>query len=216
MTGRWGRLAVRGAIAVVAVLALHNLIGWATAKSEASGNMPLMLGLLALLLFSYALLMAVPFAPGIEIGISLLVLHGAEIAPFVYLATVSGLMLSFLVGRFMPHAWLHSFFRDLHLSAACSLLDRIAPLDSQARLDLLRERLPNWLGPTLGHARYVMLAALLNLPGNGLIGGGGGLAFVAGFSRLFRPTATLATVALAVLPMPLLVWLYGSGVLERH
>jgi hypothetical protein len=85
------RLAKRIAVIAIAVYVLHRLIGWATSVTEASGSMPLMLGLLALLLLSYALLMAIPFAPGIEIGVSLLVLRGAEIAPFVYGATLGGL-----------------------------------------------------------------------------------------------------------------------------
>lgn len=33
--------------------------------------------------------------------------------------------------------------------------------------------------------RYVALAVLLNIPGNVVIGGGGGIAFAAGMTRLF-------------------------------
>lgn len=207
-------LAIRLAGIVAFVLALHTLIGWVTEVTEGTGNKPLMLGLLSLLLLSYVLLMATPFAPGIEIGISLLILRGAEIAPFVYLATVTGLVLAFLAGRYMPYAWLHAIFYDLRLMSACRLLENTAPLDQEQRLNLLRERLPGWLGPVTGGGRYLMLAVLLNLPGNFVIGGGGGLAFLAGFSRLYGSTATLLTMAAAVLPVPLWVWLYGSDVLS--
>lgn len=207
-------LAIRLFVIVAAVWGLHSLIGWVTEVTENTGNKPLMLGLLSLLLLSYALLMAIPFAPGIEIGISLLVLRGAEIAPFVYAATVTGLALAFLAGRYIPYAWLHAIFYDLRLMSACRLLERSAPLDREQRLNLLRERLPGWIGPLIGGGRYLMLAILLNLPGNFVIGGGGGLAFLAGLSRLYGSTPALLTMAIAVLPVPLWVWLYGSDVLK--
>jgi hypothetical protein len=207
-------LAIRLAVIVAVVWVLHFLIGWVTEITEGTGNKPLMLGLLSLLLLAYALLMATPFAPGIEIGISLLVLRGADIAPFVYAATVAGLSLAFLAGRYMPYAWLHAIFYDLRLMSACRLLERTAPLDRDQRLELLRGRLPGWLGPLIGGGRYLMLAVLLNLPGNFVVGGGGGLAFLAGLSRLYGSTATLAVMAAAVLPVPLWVWLYGSDILK--
>ena len=159
-------------------------------------------------------MLAIPYVPGIEIGISLLVLRGAEVAPFVFSATVLGLTTAFLAGRFLPYAWLHAFFYDMRLMSACRLLEHVAPLDREARLALLGERLPTWLRPLLGSGRYLVLACLLNLPGNALLGGGGGIAFIAGLSRLYGITATLVVMALAVLPVPFGVWLYGSGFLE--
>ena len=209
------RLAKRIAVIAIAVYVLHRLIGWATSVTEASGSMPLMLGLLALLLLTYALLMAIPFAPGIEIGVSLLVLRGAEIAPFVYGATLGGLTLAFLAGRYVPYAWLHGLFWDLRIMSACRLLERLAPLKREERLTLLREHIPGSLQSLTGNGRYLMLAALLNLPGNAILGGGGGLAFIAGLSRVYTTSVTIAVMAAAVLPVPLLVWVYGSGFLER-
>ena len=61
-----------------------------------------------------------------------------------------------------------------------------------------------------GAGRYPLLAALINVPGNAVVGGGGGIALTAGFSRLFRPGWTALTVALAVAPVPLIVWLTGT------
>lgn len=212
----WPRLILRLGVILLAVYLLHLLIDWATAKTEAIGNMPLMLGLLAVVLLTYAILMAIPFAPGIEIGLSLLILKGAAIAPFVFLATVSGLSLAFLAGRFIPYAWLHAILYDLRLMSACALLERIAPLDQQARLSLLKDRLPSWLRPLAGHGRYLLVALLLNLPGNALIGGGGGIAFIAGLSRLYPTGTTLLVMALAVLPVPLAVWLYGGEILRME
>ena len=175
--------------------------------------MPLMLGLLIGLLLAYAVLLAIPFMPGIEVGVSLLLLRGAEIAPFVYVSTVLGLSIAYVVGRSVPYDWLKSFFADLRMRRVCDLLDRLKPLNRAERLAILTERLPIWLQPIVGRMRYLLLALLLNIPGNMVLGGGGGLAFAAGFSRLFRPLPALLTIALAVLPVPLGVWLYGSSIL---
>lgn len=57
--------------------------------------------------------------------------------------------------------------------------------------------------------RYLFLAALINLSGNALVGGGGSILFLAGLSRLFRPFGVALTLALAVLPVPLAIWTFG-------
>jgi len=75
----------------------------------------------------------------------------------------------------------------------------------------LADRAPGWLKPLVGSGRYVLLGVLFNVPGNAFIGGGGGIAFIAGFSRLFRPVWTAFVIVLAVLPVPLTVWLTGSA-----
>lgn len=203
------RLVVRVAFIVAAAWGIHLVMEWATAK--ASAHEGLMLGVLTVLLLSYALLIAVPFVPGVEIGISLLLLEGASIAPFVYSATVLGLLAAFGAGRVLPHRWLHNILADLRLKRACLLVDRLAPMTREERLAHLVGRAPRWLRPIIGPWRYLLLAALLNLPGNSFIGGGGGIAFTAGFSRLFSPGWSSLTVALAVLPVPLTIWISGSS-----
>ena len=87
-------------------------------------------------------------------------------------------------------------------------------MSREERLSHLTERLPQWARPVIGTGRYLLVAVLLNLPGNALIGGGGGIAFIAGFSRLYAPMLTLVTFAVAVLPVPLTVWLWGVEVLQ--
>lgn len=210
----WVRTGLRLAVIGVIAYGVHVLVGHVTAKTEEANSMPMMVGVLSFLLLCYTILMALPFAPGIEIGASLLILQGAKIAPYVYAATLSGLTLAFLAGRFLPYSWLHSICRDLRLRSVCRLLDQIEPLSRQERLDLLRDRLPKWAQPLAGGGKYLLLALLLNLPGNVLIGGGGGLALLAGITRLYSPGWTILTIALSVLPIPLGVWLYGSGFLE--
>ena len=53
----------------------------------------------------------------------------------------------------------------------------------------------------------LVLAVLFNLPGNALIGGGGGIAMMAGMSRLYSFPAYLLLIAVAILPGPILVML---------
>ena len=208
------RLVLRIAVVLLAVYAIHLLLDWAIARADKVGNMPLMIGILGAVLVSYGLLLAIPFVPGIEIGVSLLILRGAEVAPFVYAATVLGLTVAFLAGRFMPYGWLHAIFLDLRMARACALIERLEPMGREERVQHLKHAVPPWLEPVIGVGRYAILAILLNVPGNALLGGGGGIAFAAGFSRLYGSALTLLVMALAVLPIPLAVWLYGAAVLR--
>lgn len=187
----------------------HMVFGWSRTLVETGGAlaelMPAMLlGLLAL----YALLIALPFVPGVEIGLALLMAEGSAIAPWVYLATLLGLTLAFAVGTLIPSAILQRLLSDLRLTGPRRVLERLEPLDGDARLAAFIDAAPRWLGRA-ARFRYLVLALLVNLPGNALLGGGGGILFLAGFSRLFSPTLTIATLALAVAPVPLLVWALG-------
>lgn len=196
------------ALAVI-VVALHSIIvsteEWLT-DSRYSWAMP---GLTLLVLLIYAALIAIPFVPGVEIGLSLLVLSGPDVAPAVWLATTLGLSLAYAAGCGLPYRWLHRVFLDLHLTGACRLLDRFEGLTPDERVRFLRARLPRRLGPHMLRFRYVALALLINVPGNAVIGGGGGIALLTGISGLFRVPATLLTIALATAPVPLAVWLLG-------
>lgn len=169
--------------------------------------------MMVILLVVYAVLIAIPFVPGVEIGLSLLVMEGAWIAPFIYLSTFAGLMLAYAAGELFPYPRLHRALHDLRLHKACRLLEAFHPLPRDQRLAVLRDRAPRWLRPFVSRYRYVLLAALVNLPGNAILGGGGGILFVAGFSRLFTPMGAAITLALAVMPVPLAVWLFGINLL---
>ena len=204
------RLAVKLGFVVLVVFGVLELLEWASEQSEMANSQGAMIGVLAILLVAYAVLIAVPFMPGIEVGVSLLMLKGASIAPLVYAATVLGLLMAYFVGRLMPHAWVQRLFVDLRLRRASDMVAKLEPLSRKDRMALLIAHAPQWLAPVLRSGRYVALAVLLNLPGNALIGGGGGIAFVAGFSRLFRPFVTTVVIMIAVLPIPLAVYLGGS------
>jgi len=207
------RMAFRLAMLVVLVLAINAAVDWAQTLAQNSTVSWAMPGLTLGLVLLYALLIAVPFMPGIEVGISILIMRGPEVAPLVWSGTTLGLTLAYFVGRMIPLTTLRGVFRDLRLLRITDMIDQIAPLSANERLELLSKTLPKRLGRLAIGFRYLTLAILINIPGNALIGGGGGIAFLAGLSKLFHPFTTLLTFALAVAPVPIAVWLFGLQVL---
>lgn len=208
------RILARLALIVVLVWIIKLTIDWVMVRSdELSGDPSAMLWIVILLLLAYGLLIAVPFVPGVEIGISLMMIEGPGVAPYVYLATVIGLAAAYLCGRYLPYDWLHQVFADLRMRRICALLSEIKPLSRERRLALMRGRLPRWASKIAVDGRYLGLALLFNLPGNSVIGGGGGIALMAGISRLFTLRGAVLTIALAVAPVPLAVWYFGIDLL---
>jgi hypothetical protein len=164
----------------------------------------------AIAIFVYIVLMALPFCPGIEVGVALLALGGRDVALLVYLATVVALVLPFVVGWFLPPSALVASLSRLGLRRAAESLRQIGPLDGARRLQLLLGQGSPRLARFLVRHRYIAVAIALNTPGNLVIGDGGGIALAAGFSRLFSPFGFALTVAIAVAPVPIVVLLAGS------
>ncbi len=210
---RAARVLLRIAVILALAFGAVRLLAWVDAQSHGAADNGTYLLILALMLIAYAALIAVPFVPGIEIGLAILMMQGPVAAPAVYLATLTGLMAAYLAGRFLPEAFLRGFFADLGLRGPVSLIDRIAPLSPVERIAMLRERLPGRLAHLALGWRYLILAAVLNVPGNWLLGGGGGIMMVAGLSGLFRPLATAIAIALAVAPVPLAIWAFDLKIL---
>lgn len=173
------------------------------------GNEPEIHRMVMVATLVYLLASAIPFVPGAEIGFALLMMLGVAVAPLVYVSMVLALTLTFLVGRFVPARRVAGFFQFLGLTRARNLVLRLSPLSMQARLDLLMQRAPARILPFLLRHRFFALAVLVNLPGNSLLGGGGGLALLAGMSGLYSLTGYLLTIAVAVAPVPLLLMLTG-------
>jgi len=158
----------------------------------------------------YTALMALPFVPGMEISLALFAAFGSQVAVFVYLATVAALSLSFVIGRLVPIRVLASLFGSLGLHKAEDLVMQLAPLSREQRLEALTVTAPRRLVPWLLKHRYIAIIVALNLPGNALVGGGGGIALLAGISGLFSFPRYLIAIALAVLPVPLFVTFMGA------
>jgi hypothetical protein len=165
-------------------------------------------------MIAYAILMAIPFVPGAEIGFAAMMILGPKIVPLVYLCTLASLSLSFLVGRFIPEKALIKFLHDLHLRKASQWLIDLESLNAKQRLNLILSRSPKKLIPVLLKYRYVALLVAINMPGNIVIGGGGGIALMAGISRLFSVPLYLLTIAIAISPFPILLVLFGDNFAE--
>ena len=163
----------------------------------------------------YALLLAIPFVPGVEIGLALIGMIGPGIVFLVYVSTIAGLTISFFVGRLMSLQGLIKLFEALRLANVARLLSQIEPMDSNDRLRFLISKAPSRIVPILLKRRHLALAIAINLPGNIVVGGGGGLALIAGVSRLFSIPAFLVTIALATAPVPVAVLLFGSQILPQ-
>ena len=216
--GPWiGRILVRLGVVVGFVVLIKfgvDLLFAKFALFESSASARAMTGLIITIMVGYALLLAIPFVPGVEIGAAILILEGAKAAPMVYGATVVGLFLAFCIGQFAPLSRLIRLCQDLSLLRIAALLERIESTPRTERLDTMHDSLPRWLVPILCNYRYVTLGIAINLPGNIALGGGGGIMIAGGISRLFQSGYTLLTIALATLPVPLAVWLWGTEFLQ--
>jgi hypothetical protein len=164
----------------------------------------LMMTMLWLSIGIYILWMTLPFVPGIELGLALMVMLGPQGVVLVYLCTLLSLSLSFAIGRLIPLKTLARFVGWLHLNKARELMIKLEPLNRKERFDVLLQSAPSKFIPFLLEHRYLMIALLLNLPGNALIGGGGGIGLIAGMSKLFSFPRYLLLVSLAITPLPLL------------
>ena len=158
----------------------------------------------------FAVLMAIPFVPGIEISLALLAVFGSKVAMAIYAATLAALALSYLIGRMLPLSLIATLFGSLGLQRAKTLVQSLQPLNAEQRFEVLIEHAPKRVLPALLKHRYIAVIVALNVPGNAVIGGGGGIALLAGMSGLFTFPRFLASVSLAALPVPLVVILTGA------
>jgi uncharacterized membrane protein YdjX (TVP38/TMEM64 family) len=127
---RWRRLlralpivAAYALVVVAATVAADWLIGLLGMELRPTTE-PFIHRLIMVSLLAYVLLMALPFVPGVEIGLALIMLLGPEIVPVVYLATVSALALSYGVGRLVPEQMVARAFAALGMVLAAGNLRR--------------------------------------------------------------------------------------------
>lgn len=192
---------VRLALVAVALYALHRGSGALLAQLDLSGwgGWALLLGVLI-----YALALAIPFVPGVELGLGLMAMFGRPGVLVVYGGTLLGLSLAYAVGRRVPLSALAGFAGWLRLPRLAGHLRRLGAAEASQAMAEVESLAPRRFGPVLTRHRYLLLAVAINLPGNALIGGGGGIAMLAGISRRFRYPLFLAVCVLAVAPVPLL------------
>ncbi len=173
-------------------------------------DQPLMLRIVIMCLIAYVLLMALPFVPGVEIGLALIILLGPEIVPIVYAATVTALIASYTIGRLVPVRLLAAGFGKLGLTRAAGLVEALEPLGVEERVAQLVAWAPSGIAAALLRHRHMAIAVTLNIPGNNLIGGGGGIALVAGLSRTVSFPAFAMTVMVGTSPVPIAVLLLDT------
>ena len=170
---------------------------------------------MAIVIGIYVVLLALPFVPGIEVGLAIMMIFDTEGIALVYFSTLAALTLSFGVGRLTPPGALARLLGWLHLARGRALVEQMQPLSPADKLELLVESAPARIVPYLLRHRYLAVAAAFNIPGNFLIGGGGGIALAAGLSGLFRFPAYLLMVCIAISPVPLALlakgWFWPTG-----
>jgi hypothetical protein len=158
----------------------------------------------------YILLMTLPFMPGIEIGLTLMLFLGSKGVILVYCCTLIALSISFLIGQRIPLQKFANFLGWLHLKKVRDLILEMEPLPPGERIAILHKKAPARIVPHLLKHRYLTIALLLNLPCNAVIGGGGGIGMIVGMSGLITYTRYLITIAVSISPVPIVIFLKGS------
>jgi len=158
----------------------------------------------------YILLMTLPFMPGIEIGITLMLFLGSKGVILVYCCTLVALSISYLIGQRIPLQKFAKFLDWLHLKKARDLILEMESLSPGERVAILHKKAPARFIPHLLNHRYLTIALLLNLPGNAVIGGGGGIGLIVGMSGLITYSRYLLTIAVSISPVPIVIFLKGS------
>ncbi len=210
-------IVLRIALALAALIGLILLARIGVARLEEAMSFsilpksPLTIGLaIAAATLFYVICLSVPYVPGAEIGVFMLAMFGARIAPLIYVATVLSLLLAYGIGRLVPLDTVAEWLNRVRLTKAGGLVAQMAatpPADIPALLMPLDQ--PRFYAFFL-RFRFLALMVLFNLPGNTLVGGGGGIAMVAGLSRLYAPLPYVLCVIVAVLPVPLAVFVMGK------
>lgn len=171
---------IRRVLSILALMLMIWLLFFTDGKGlvmdwlEAKGLSPFWVTLVTATL--YALALAVPFLPAVEMGWMVMAALGTPGILAIWMATPLGLLIAFMLGQTLSD-W--------------PFLQRL-----RARLDLafqtatdnsLRSKLLRFAQRYLASHPYWVLAVLVNLPGNWMIGGGGGIGLLAGASGLYRP-----------------------------
>lgn len=126
----------------------------------------------------YTIILALPFFPGVELGICIMCLYGRWGIIAVYFSTILGLCLSFLVGKYYGKIFNKSSNR---ITKIFNSLTYFVP-------------------------RTMSMALLFNAPGNAFLGGGGGIAFSLGLDKRFELLRFIGNVAIVTSPIPLLAF----------
>ena len=187
-------------------MGFHDAQAMLAAVRDEFGTVALMV-----LALAYAMALAMPFVPGLELGLLIMAVVGPTGALVAYAATIAGLCLAFAVGRILPESVLAQCLSRIGIAmpraGITSGMQSIIASGGRAG------PMPGRLAGALLRHRYLTLGLCLNFPGNAALGGGGGLALLCGMSRRFSWGKFILTVAIATSVVPALV-LFGLLNLE--
>lgn len=201
------------ALLIALVLGVQALGDWVSVhlQVELSPRQHAMVDtVLLLLVLVYIITMAMPFVPGIEIGLAVMLLFGPDVYLLVYACTQLALLLSFVVGRLLSLRQLVALASWLRLDRTRLTLASLEPMGPDRRLQFMLRAAPRrWLRGLIKH-RYLALAVLINVPGNAIVGGAGGIGLFAGMSHVFSLPRYVTVMALATTPVPIVLWIYHA------
>ncbi len=146
----------------------------------------------------YGLLLMLPFFPALEAGLLIMAMYGVDGVVGAYITTVVSLLLSFLLGYIL--------MKNNHLAWVKNIARKNLKANPNKRLNKIMVKVLN----TLNVRPYFSLALLLNMPGNSLLGGGGGIAMMAGASGAVQFYKYSLTVLVATSIIPVLI-LFGMA-----
>ncbi|MEE8350619.1 MAG: hypothetical protein V3R37_00290 [Rhodospirillales bacterium] len=132
----------------------HELQGALTSSGYEIGIIALAMSGLA-----YLLLLALPFVPGVELGLLIMVIFGREGVIAAYLATIGGLCLAFTTARLLPTRMTSKWMSRLGLSDAAE--NPGAAINGMVVNAKGAGRLTGKIGTFLLDHRYITLAACL-------------------------------------------------------
>jgi hypothetical protein len=174
------RLTARRVLACIALVAMLWLVFIADGKGlvmtwlETRGLSPTWV--IVVTAAVYALALAVPFLPAVELGWMVMAVLGTPGIFAIWMATPLGLLIAFFLGQNLRD-WLQLQQLQCRLETAFR----------SATDNSLRSRMLRFADRYLRSHPYWVLAVLVNLPGNWIIGGGGGIGLLAGASGLYQP-----------------------------
>lgn len=105
------QLGLRLILLLLLIYGIYLLVDWFLVRT-AEIHPGIQISMLVGVLLVYTLLIAIPFVPGIEIGLMML-------------ASVAGLLFAYIAGEWIPHGRLHRMFEGLHMRRASALLEKM-------------------------------------------------------------------------------------------
>jgi hypothetical protein len=124
----------------------------------------------------YAIALSVPFLPAVELGWLVMAAFGPIGILSIWMATPFGLLFAFCIGYWLRE-W--PFIQRLQHRFRTKVAEATGSSPGDRMLRLASEKLTS-------HP-YIALGILVNVPGNWVIGGGGGIGLMAGASGLYHP-----------------------------